>query len=217
MATASSAARDAQGFETITYEAPLPLADVFSAIDTHFAARLDLRRTSSQLNDRAAQFRVIQKRLLARFKDRNPAPLNHMDTLLAETHRGIVALADAYAAGQEKVVQAGNVLTCVLHLLHLLICLKLDLPEEEAATLAAHMALRVHDGGDPGSLHAQAQGWEERADAGVSHLLRTALAKNSKEASAVIAGLDMPPSTDKLKRHLAILCDRLKKGALAAP
>ena len=217
VATASSAARDAQGFETITYEAPLPLADVFSAIDTHFAARLDLRRTSSQLNDRAAQFRVIQKRLLARFKDRNPAPLNHMDTLLAETHRGIVALADAYAAGQEKVVQAGNVLTCVLHLLHLLICLKLDLPEEEAATLAAHMALRVHDGGDPGSLHAQAQGWEERADAGVSHLLRTALAKNSKEASAVIAGLDMPPSTDKLKRHLAILCDRLKKGALAAP
>jgi Bardet-Biedl syndrome 9 protein len=31
------------------------------------------------------QFRSIQKRLLLRYKDKNPAPLNHLDSLLEDT------------------------------------------------------------------------------------------------------------------------------------
>ena len=33
---------------------------------------------------------VIQKRLLVRFKDRNPAPLNQLDVLLQETYNRMV-------------------------------------------------------------------------------------------------------------------------------
>jgi hypothetical protein len=46
----------------------------------------------SELNDRAHQFRLIEKRLLVRFKDRNPAPLNNLDVLLNSTHEQLITL-----------------------------------------------------------------------------------------------------------------------------
>ena len=51
-----------------------------------------LSETESTLNDRAQQFRVIQKRLLVRFKSKNPAPLNNMDTLLRVTYQALQEL-----------------------------------------------------------------------------------------------------------------------------
>lgn len=41
------------------------------------------------LAQRAAQFRTIQKRLLTRFKDKTPAPLQNLDTLLEGTYRQV--------------------------------------------------------------------------------------------------------------------------------
>jgi hypothetical protein len=54
--------------------------------------RQNLLRAASELNDRAHQFRVIEKRLLVRFKDRNPAPLNNLDVLLQNTHEQLIVL-----------------------------------------------------------------------------------------------------------------------------
>jgi hypothetical protein len=54
--------------------------------------RQNLLRIASELNDRAHQFRVVEKRLLVRFKDRNPAPLNNLDLLLRSTHEQLIAL-----------------------------------------------------------------------------------------------------------------------------
>jgi Bardet-Biedl syndrome 9 protein len=52
----------------IAYQDPLPLADFFMTIDEHFACRLELQKLNLALNDRAHQYRVVQKRLLLRFK-----------------------------------------------------------------------------------------------------------------------------------------------------
>ena len=41
------------------------------------------------LDQRAQQFRVIQKRLLTRFKDKTPSPLAHLDTLLDGTYKQV--------------------------------------------------------------------------------------------------------------------------------
>ncbi len=71
----------------------IPLRELFNAIEEHFAARTRLRETEATLNDRAQQFRVIQKRLLVRFKSKNPAPLNNMDTLLRGTYQSLQELA----------------------------------------------------------------------------------------------------------------------------
>lgn len=206
----SSAAKDAQ----LDYSQPLPLADVFVAVDEHFQARMQLRKASSQLNDAAAQFRVIQKRLLARFKDRNPAPLSKLDELLGVTHKKIVALADQYASAQGAVAAASNKLGCLITLLHLLMRLQFKLDEAAFEVLTAHLPAHVSTSEEPSGIHALDQGWEERAAVGVTHLLRTCLAKNTREASAPMPSMAMASDTAKLKRHITIMCERLSKGAV---
>ena len=57
------------------------------------------------------------------------------------------------------------------------------------------------------------QGWEEQVDAAVTHLLRTTLSKSSKEqAVPPNSSLEMPAECQKLKKHIALLCDRICKG-----
>ena len=44
------------------------------------------------LSQRASQFRAIQRRLLTRFKDKTPAPLANLDTLLEGTYHQVCQL-----------------------------------------------------------------------------------------------------------------------------
>lgn len=44
------------------------------------------------LSERAVQFRAIQRRLLTRFRDKTPAPLQHLDTLLDGTYKQVSAM-----------------------------------------------------------------------------------------------------------------------------
>ena len=48
------------------------------------------------LAQRAQQFRTIQRRLLTRFKDKTPAPLANLDTLLDGTYRQVTKLKKKY-------------------------------------------------------------------------------------------------------------------------
>jgi len=57
------------------------------------------------------------------------------------------------------------------------------------------------------------QGWEETTDASVTHLLRTTLSKNATDATLNPAPLLIPKDTEKLAKHIALVCDRLGKGA----
>ena len=73
-----------------------PFAEYFAAIEGHFGTRLQLRSLYSRLNDAAHLFRVIQKKLLARFKDKNPSPLAGLDVLLRETHARILQIGSSF-------------------------------------------------------------------------------------------------------------------------
>lgn len=46
------------------------LQEFFDVVEQHFIARLSISKLSEQLEERAQQFRSIQKRLLVRFKVR---------------------------------------------------------------------------------------------------------------------------------------------------
>ena len=52
------------------------------AIDKHFAYRTEIKALRKILEDRSYQLRIIQKKLLSRFKDKNPSALNNLDFLL---------------------------------------------------------------------------------------------------------------------------------------
>lgn len=74
----------------ITFQDKLPIPEFFEAIDEHFALRFEIKSSLKTLEDRTYQFRQIQKRMLNRFKDKNPSPLNNLDFLLNHTYGQII-------------------------------------------------------------------------------------------------------------------------------
>lgn len=189
----------------IAYQEPLPLADFFSCIDEHFACRKALADVNERLNDRAHQFRLIQKRLLVRFKERNPSPLANLDMLLHGTYNQLIELGGEVERCQAALEASANNLSCATDLLLMLMRYRFDLDDDNFDVLQAHLSPLVDDNSE--------QGWEECTDAAMTHLLRTTLAKSAKDTAAVPQPLTVPSDTSKLKKHITIVCDRLTKGA----
>ncbi|RLW11425.1 hypothetical protein DV515_00001768 [Chloebia gouldiae] len=74
-----------------TFSGSIPLQEYFELIDRHFELRLNAEKYQEMLSERAVQFRAIERRLLTRFKDKTPAPLQHLDTLLEGTFRELAS------------------------------------------------------------------------------------------------------------------------------
>ena len=56
-------------------------------------------------------------------------------------------------------------------------------------------------------------GYEETMDASMTYLLKTCLAKTKKNSVVLnMSTLEMPGSVDGLKKHVAMVVDRLEKG-----
>ncbi|KAM7176735.1 protein PTHB1 isoform 2-T3 [Macrochelys suwanniensis] len=167
--------------------------------------RLNAEKFEELLSERAIQFRAIERRLLTRFKDKTPAPLQHLDTLLEGTYRQIIALADAAEENQTNMFQAFTKLKSATQLVIMLISLWQKLSTDQVAILEATFLPLMQD--------TQELGWEESVDAAISHLLRTCLSKSSKEQALTLTSqLSIPKDTSRLKKHITLLCDRLAKG-----
>lgn len=70
----------------------IPLEELYTSIDRHWQAQQEVRATEAALADRAQQHRAVQKRLLMRFKDRQPSSIAHLDLLLAQTFQQLLQL-----------------------------------------------------------------------------------------------------------------------------
>eukprot|EP00998_Keelungia_sp_KM082_P012888 NODE_92_length_2703_cov_43.368401_g88_i0.p1 GENE.NODE_92_length_2703_cov_43.368401_g88_i0~~NODE_92_length_2703_cov_43.368401_g88_i0.p1 ORF type:complete len:885 (+),score=212.26 NODE_92_length_2703_cov_43.368401_g88_i0:82-2655(+) len=189
---------------TIKYSDNLPFQEYFQVIDAHFKARQALTASQQSLSERAHQFRSIQKRLLVRFKDRNPSPLANLDLLFEDTYKQLMDISKKVEADQQALAAASNVLTCATNLMLLLIRYRFQMKKEDFKVLQHYLSPVVVD--------SQTQGWEECTDAAMTHLLRTCLAKNVKESSSMPQPLQVPNDINKLKKHIALVCDRLAKG-----
>lgn len=181
-----------------------PIRDFFAVVDSHFYARCRLLELRAELNDRAHQYRIIEKRLLVRFKDRNPSPLNRLDVLMEDTHRMVMEVSQAIEAAQSELRDTANCLSCVVSLLNLLISLRFELSEEDSTILQACLSPVVDDNDEVG--------WEEQVDAALAHLLRTSLAKSGKATAEQQQSISMQRDTAKFRRHLTLVVDRLSKG-----
>eukprot|EP01007_Sphenomonas_quadrangularis_P000881 NODE_173_length_1924_cov_98.348800_g130_i0.p2 GENE.NODE_173_length_1924_cov_98.348800_g130_i0~~NODE_173_length_1924_cov_98.348800_g130_i0.p2 ORF type:complete len:512 (-),score=206.18 NODE_173_length_1924_cov_98.348800_g130_i0:356-1891(-) len=188
----------------ISYTENLPFQEYFTAIDGHFKSRQQLAASQQTLSERAHQFRSIQKRLLVRFKDRNPAPLANLDLLFEDTYKLLMDVADEVETNQAALTHAANSLTCCTNLMLLLIRYRFNLAKEDMNILKHYLSPVVVD--------STSQGWEECTDAAMTHLLRTCLAKSAKESSSMPQPLSVPQDVNKLKKHIALVCDRIAKG-----
>ncbi|NXL47243.1 PTHB1 protein, partial [Podilymbus podiceps] len=188
-----------------TFSGSIPLQEYFELIDRHFELRLNAEKFQELLSERAIQFRAIERRLLTRFKDKTPAPLQHLDTLLEGTFREVIALADAAEENQANMFQAFTKLKSATHLVIMLISLWQKLSADQVAILEATFLPLAED--------TQELGWEETVDAAISYLLRTCLSKSSKEQALTLSSqLCMPKDTSRLKKNITLFCDRLAKG-----
>ncbi|XP_055563258.1 protein PTHB1 isoform X5 [Falco biarmicus] len=188
-----------------TFSGSIPLQEYFELIDQHFELRLNAEKFRELLSERAVQFRAIERRLLTRFKDKTPAPLQHLDTLLEGTFREVIALADAAEENQANMFRAFTKLKSATHLVIMLISLWQKLSADQVAILEATFLPLAED--------TQELGWEETVDAAVSYLLRTCLSKSSKEQALTLGSqLCMPKDTSRLKKNITLFCDRLAKG-----
>uniref|UniRef100_A0A3P8Y0B2 Bardet-Biedl syndrome 9 n=1 Tax=Esox lucius TaxID=8010 RepID=A0A3P8Y0B2_ESOLU len=189
-----------------SFAGPIPLAEYFETVDHHFELRVNAEKYQDLLSERAIQFRAIQRRLLTRFKDKTPAPLQNLDTLMEGTYRQVIALADAAEENRACLDQAFARLRSATHLLILLVTLWQGLSTDQKAILEATLLPLLQD--------TPQLGWEESVDAAVSHLLRTCLSRSPKDQALSLstAQLSMPKDTARLKKHITLLCDRLGKG-----
>ncbi|XP_046907324.1 LOW QUALITY PROTEIN: protein PTHB1, partial [Hypomesus transpacificus] len=189
-----------------SFSGPIPLSEYFETVDQHFELRVSAEKYQDLLSERAVQFRAIQRRLLTRFKDKTPAPLQNLDTLMEGTYRQVIALADAAEDNRALLERAFSRLRSASHLLILLVTLWQGLGPEQSSILEATLLPLLHD--------TPQLGWEESVDAAVSHLLRTCLSRSPKDQALSLASsqLTMPRDTARLKKHITLLCDRLAKG-----
>ncbi|XP_077383160.1 protein PTHB1-like [Festucalex cinctus] len=192
-----------------SFSGPLPLKDYFLTVDHHFQLRVSAQKYQDLLSERAAQFRAIQRRLLTRFKDKTPAPLQNLDTLLDATYTQVMSLAEAAEENVCQLEEAFVRLRSSTQLLVLLLSLGQGLTPEQTNILEATMVPILHD--------TPQLGWEESCDAAVSHLLRTCLSRSPKDQATTLAQaggpeLGLPRDTARLKKHITLLCERLAKG-----
>ncbi|XP_023334277.1 protein PTHB1 isoform X1 [Eurytemora carolleeae] len=158
------------------------------------------------LTQRTAQFRAIERRLLTRFKDKTPVPLTNLDMLLEGTYKQVLLSCDQVESMHRDLDKSSANLSCIIRLLLMLAKLSLGLDDAELEKLEAALPPVIQTGQD--------QGWEETTDAGLTFLLRTALAKAGREnQGATPITLEYPKEISRLKKHVSSVMDRINKGS----
>lgn len=171
----------------VSIDEQLPLNEYFQLINHHLLHRIKLITLNNNLNDISQQYRLIEKRLLTRYKDRNPTPLNGLDLLLNETYQRILTIADEIEETQKLIKKLMAEIQCFTKLMVLLISLKYGMTFAERNLLYSYLCPDVNEGIE--------QGWEETINASLVHLLKSALNKGTKEsAGLIVASSDLEVS-----------------------
>lgn len=132
----------------IEYTEALPLREFYEIIDEHFQRRQDLERFSESLNCAAHQYRVVEKRLLSRFRDRNPSPLDKLDVVSEETYTRLVQLGEQVENAQKRLDISAKDLGCAAGLVALLARYRFQLSSKDHTLLLAHLFPNVTDTDD---------------------------------------------------------------------
>ena len=129
----------------VAYQDNLPIEEYKEVIDRHLQLRVTSERLKEMLEQYSVQFRAIQKRILNKFKDKTPSPLENLDALLEATYRQIATIADKYDINQNELLFTANSLSCATNLYVLLISLEQNLTEEEIEVLRSVMIPQIID------------------------------------------------------------------------
>ena len=197
----------------ISREERLPLDAFFEEIDKHFAVRKSLRQYFSELNDASHRFRVIEKRLLTRFKDRNAGSLGGMDILMRETYAQLLRLSDVTQTAQQELQHRQANLGCISKLIAQLTGMRLQMTLSDRCLLETYLCPTLPAGSGGSSDGVDSTGWEETVERSLTYLLKTAMAKVPKSTTKVnTSPVDTPDNVDLLKQRISLVFVKLDEG-----
>lgn len=146
----------------VTFSEVLPLDDFFTVIDAHFANRKALAANAQALSQRAEQFRVVQRRLLVRYKDKTPLPLGPLSALLDGSFRDLQETGVLLERSQREVRRGHARLQGAARLTVLLVATRFGLSAENVEGLKSYLCV--------GAEETQEIGWPEARDASHSFM-----------------------------------------------
>ena len=117
------------------------------------------------------------------------------------------------ATGADKLLlllhETQQILSAAVQTILLLIQLRFGIDEDGLRTLRSYITPLIQENFE--------QGWEEQTEASVAVLLKTLLAKNANESFAAAASTHQQNvalhDTNKLKKHISVVCERLARGS----
>ena len=214
----------------VRYEEDLPFGDYFPLLDRYHQQREAVNRLQQRLTSLSHQFRAVQKRLLVRYKDKNPTPLGGLDILMSETADTIQAMTDELQREREGLAVLAMELASATGQLVGLLVWKHALDRKNADLLRQVFQLgggeeRVGSGGVDLDVNS-GSGWIERLDASLIYALKYVLTKTRVADEGAANGGAAPPPTlhtesmkdiSRVKKHLIMLSERMAKGMRMVP
>lgn len=160
------------------------------------------------------RYRVVQKRILLRFKDRtNPAPLANLDTLLSLSYETLQNLTETIEEAEMALSVVSQHLAACTRLILLLIQYRFDLREDVELLRSYFEFFLLNEN------VAEYQNWEEVCELNLEHLLKVALVGGNAGAVKPEPFLGnggqpvkLPPDLGKLKKKMTTVVDRLANG-----
>ncbi|KAK9889617.1 hypothetical protein WA026_006991 [Henosepilachna vigintioctopunctata] len=194
--------QDDEGF-SITFSGSLPFSPLIVCVNRHFQLRKEAVSLQEALSVLSSQYRLIEKRLVAKLKAKTPAPLKNLGILLENTFVEIMTVAERLKEKTEELNKAKTYLECSLNaVLSLMKIMNLDkklIPLVESAFQPF-----VHD--------VDAQSWDDVIDGNMQYLLRTCLAKSEKDRlRAQSTSFEQVKDISKVEKHLTQVLERLSK------
>lgn len=123
----------------------IPLHELFISIDDHFELREKIFKGKKKLEDRSYQFRIVEKKLINRFKDKNPTPLNNLDFLLNQTYQDMMNIANEIMEYQKDLKIVSQNLSARVKMMQILLKQKFNISDESFEVLKHYLSVDIHD------------------------------------------------------------------------
>lgn len=187
----------------ISFSGALPANEVLEYVNAHFKVKKGVNELQASLSQLSGQFRLIQKRLIAKYKAKNPTSLKSLELLLNDTDADILETTEKLEIEMENLSKSQTDLACAVHLVKQLVGL-LDIDNELLSVINSAFCTMVYE--------LDSQSWEDVTDASLCYLLRTSLAKTEKDKlRAPHTSFDEVEDLTKLEKHWSQVLERLPK------
>ncbi|XP_045474293.1 protein PTHB1 [Harmonia axyridis] len=194
--------QDDEGF-SINFGGLLPISPLVSCVNRHFRVRKEVVRLQEKLSVLSSQYRLIEKRLVAKLKAKTPIPLTKLGILLNDTSMDISNTIEEFMEKNAELSKVQVELECCLNALMNLIRV-MDVDKK--------LLILIESVFQPFVCDIENQNWEDVVECNLQYLLRTSLAKSEKDKlRAECSSFEEVQDITKMEKHLSQVLERLSR------